>query len=140
MTSRIQITFDCWNVHMQAAWWAERLGYEVEDHHGIVRQLLDDGVLSADDITTVGGRLAFALAAAARDPGGAGPRLFFQGVEEKKAAKNRVHLDISRGDRSLEAVVEEYVAAGAELTRYGEHPGERWAVMADPEGNEFCIQ
>ena len=125
---------------MQAAWWAERLGYEVEDHHEIVRKLLDDGVVSADDITTVGGRLAFAMAAAARDPDGSGPRLFFQGVEEKKTAKNRVHLDVSRGDRELETAVAEYVAAGAELMRYGEHPGQRWAVMTDPEGNEFCIQ
>jgi Glyoxalase-like domain len=140
MATRVQVTFDCWNVHMQAAWWAERLGYEVEDHHDIVRKLLDDSVITPDDITTVGGRLAFAMAAAARDPEGVGPRLFFQGVDEKKAAKNRVHLDVSRGDRDLESVVEEYVAAGAVLTHYGEHPGERWAVMADPEGNEFCLQ
>jgi hypothetical protein len=125
---------------MQAAWWAERLGYEVEDHHATVRQLLDDRVLSADDVTTVGGRLAFAMAAAARDPDGVGPRLFFQGVAEKKTAKNRVHLDVGRGDRELDELVAEYVDSGASFTAYGEHPGHKWAVMADPEGNEFCIQ
>lgn len=124
---------------MQSSWWADRLGYEVEDHHDLVRALLDDGAINADDVTTVDGRLRFAMAAAARDPNGAGPRLFFQGVSEKKTAKNRVHVDVSRGDRVLEAVVDEYVDAGASLTHYGEHPGERWAVMADPEGNEFCI-
>jgi hypothetical protein len=139
MAPRIQITFDCWNVHMQAAWWAERLGYVVEDGHDLVRTLLDSEVITSDDVMTIGGRLAFAMAAAANDPEGKAPRLFFQGVEEKKTAKNRVHLDISRGDRDLEAVVADYVDAGASLTTYGEHPGERWAVMADPEGNEFCI-
>jgi len=140
MVARIQVTFDCWNVHMQAAWWAERLGYEVEDHHDVVRTLLDDSVITPDDITTVGGRLAFAMAAAARDPAGVGPRLFFQGVEEKKTAKNRVHLDISRGDLGLEDAVATYVDAGASLMAYCEHPGHRWAVMTDPEGNEFCVQ
>jgi glyoxalase superfamily protein len=137
---RIQITFDCWNVHVQAAWWAERLGYQLEDVHEVVQGLLDQGVLTADDIITVNGRLAFATAAAAHDPEGKAPRMYFQAVEEKKVVKNRMHLDIARGGRELEAAVEDWVAAGASLVNYGEHPGERWAVMADPEGNEFCLQ
>jgi hypothetical protein len=137
---RIQIAFDCWNVHVLAVWWAERLGYEIEDAHEAVQGLLDSGVITPDDITMVNGRLAFAAAAAAHDPAGAGPRLYFQAVSETKSAKNRVHLDIGRGDRELDAIVADYVDAGATFTRYGEHPGHRWAVMADPEGNEFCIQ
>jgi hypothetical protein len=140
MASRIQITFDCRNVHMLAGWWAQRLGYVVEDTHDRVRGLLEAGVLTPDDILTVNGRLAFATAAAANDPDGRGPRMFFQAVEERKTAKNRVHLDVGRGERDLEEVVADYVEAGASFTRYAEHPGHRWAVMADPEGNEFCIQ
>jgi hypothetical protein len=58
----------------------------------------------------------------------------------RKTAKNRMHLDVSRGQLDLEDAVEGYVDAGASLSHYGSHPGERWAVMADPEGNEFCIQ
>jgi hypothetical protein len=137
---RVQITVDCWNVHVQAAWWAQRLGYDLEDHHELVQSLLDDGHVTADDIITVNGRLAFARAAAARDPEGASPRMYFQAVEEKKVAKNRMHLDIGRGDRELEAAVKDWVAAGASLLNYGGHPGETWAVMTDPEGNEFCLQ
>ena len=140
MAPRLQITFDCWNVHVQAAWWAERLGYDVEDAHEHVQSLLDQGIVTAADITTVNGRLAFANAAAARDPERTSPRLYFQAVEEKKTAKNRMHLDIGRGDRELDAAVEDWVAAGASLLKIGEHPGERWAIMADPEGNEFCLQ
>jgi hypothetical protein len=137
---RLQITFDCWNVHLQAAWWAERLGYELEDHHELVQRLLDEGQLTPDDIMTVNGRLAFATVAAARDPEGSSPRMYFQAVEEKKVAKNRMHLDIGKGDVDLQAAVDDWVTAGASLVELGEHPGEKWAYMADPEGNEFCLQ
>jgi len=125
---------------MLAAWWAERLGYVVEDTHDVVQGLLEAGVLTAEDIITVNGRLAFAEAAAAHDPDGHGPRMYFQSVGEPKSAKNRVHLDVGRGDQELDVVAKEYVDAGASFSRYGEHPGHKWAVMADPEGNEFCIQ
>jgi Glyoxalase-like domain len=125
---------------MLSAWWAARLGYVVEDTHDVVQSLLDQGVLTPDDIITVNGRLAFVAAAAAHDPDGNGPRMYFQAVEESKAAKNRVHLDIGGGEQELDAAVKEYVDAGASFAAYGEHPGERWAVMADPEGNEFCLQ
>lgn len=140
MAPRIQITFDCWNVHVQAAWWAQRLDYELEDHHDLVQGLLDQEVITPDDIMTINGRLAFATVAAARDPKGASPRFYFQAVEEKKVVKNRVHLDIGRGNRELEAAVDDWVAVGASLLQYGGHPGEQWATMADPEGNEFCLQ
>jgi hypothetical protein len=125
---------------MLSAWWAQRLGYVLEDAHDAVQELLDAAVISADDIITVNGRLAFATAAAAHDPAGAGPRLYFQAVEETKSVKNRLHLDIDRGRQDLDAAVADYVDAGAAFTRFGEHPGNKWAVMADPEGNEFCIQ
>jgi hypothetical protein len=135
MAPRIQITFDCWNVHMMCGWWAERLGYVVEDGHVNVQQQLESGDATADDVMTVNGRLAFANATSAIDPDGRGPRLYFASVPEAKTAKNRVHLDVSREDRDLDVVVKEYIDAGASFTELGHG----WAVMADPEGNEFCI-
>jgi hypothetical protein len=66
-------------------------------------------------------------------PDGGVPRLFFNRVPEPKAVKNRVHLDVRAADR--EAEVERLIAAGA--SEVGRH--ENWVVMADPEGNEFCV-
>jgi hypothetical protein len=89
-------------------------------------------------------------ASALVDPDGARPRLFFQLVPEGKQAKNRVHLDVRAapgltGDvrmAALEAEAERLVAHGA--TRLERHePAPPLAgghiVMADPEGNEFCL-
>ena len=65
------------------------------------------------------------------------PAILFQKVPEPKVVKNRVHLDL-RGE-SMAAEVERLAALGA--TRIAERSlGEiRWTVMADPEGNEFCV-
>lgn len=63
-----------------------------------------------------------------------GPRLFFQQVPEAKTAKNRVHLDVRGPERAAE--VERLVALGASVTDDGH---ERFTVMVDPEGNEFCV-
>ena len=78
------------------------------------------------------------------DPEGVGPRLFFQKVPEPKTAKNRVHLDVHASgpdaDPELrEAHIQRLVDAGA--TRGAEYAecGASWVVMADPEGNEFCV-
>ena len=70
--------------------------------------------------------------------GAAAPRLLLQGVPEDKSAKNRLHLDIHVAD--IEAEAQRLEAAGA--TRIGqplELGDTRWVVMADPEGNEFCV-
>jgi hypothetical protein len=61
------------------------------------------------------------------------PRLFFNRVPEPKTVKNRVHLDLRAADRDAE--VARLIAAGA--SEVGRH--ENWVVMADPEGNEFCV-
>lgn len=135
----MQVTFDAADPHALAAWWAELLGYQVEDHHDRVSQLLADGAVSENEVVTFDGRLYFATATAASDPDGRGPRLFFQKVPEPKTAKNRVHLDVPAADGDLEAAVERLTAKGAKFLDYGSHPGARWAVMQDPEGNELCI-
>ncbi|MEW1848238.1 VOC family protein, partial [Nonomuraea angiospora] len=84
------------------------------------------------------------------DPDGAGPRLFFQRVPEGKQAKNRVHLDVRAAPglegearmAALEAEAERLVSRGAtRLQRHEPAPplSGGFIVMADPEGNEFCL-
>jgi hypothetical protein len=65
---------------------------------------------------------------------GRGPRLFFQRVPEARTVKNRVHLDLDAADADAEADVLTRLGARI-LARY-----EDWITLADPEGNEFCIQ
>ena len=72
--------------------------------------------------------------------GEAGPKLVFQHVDDPQTAtKNRLHLDIVVGDE-IEAEAERLVALGASRrTDLIEEVGTAWMVMADPEGNEFCL-
>jgi predicted enzyme related to lactoylglutathione lyase len=68
-----------------------------------------------------------------------GPKLLLQRVEEAKVVKNRMHLDIEAAD--IEAEAGRLVALGASRVSDGpcsEH-GSNWILMADPEGNEFCV-
>jgi uncharacterized glyoxalase superfamily protein PhnB len=139
MAKKVQVTFDAADPHELAKWWAETLGYEVEDGHDLVSSLLADGVITEADVLRIDGRLAFADAVAASDPSGDGPRLYFQRVPEPKTAKNRVHLDVAVVQDEMDAEVERLTAAGARVVDMRSHPGHRWAVMQDPEGNEFCL-
>ena len=75
--------------------------------------------------------------AAIVDPEGTGPRLLFLKVPESKSAKNRMHLDVVSSDPP--AHVARLVAAGASEVESLEEFGTAWTVMADPEGNEFCV-
>ena len=77
---------------------------------------------------------------AIRDPGGRGPFITFgPPVPQAKTAKNRLHLDIAPPpDGDQEAEVERLIALGARRVDIGQ--GEvTWVVMADPDGNEFCV-
>ncbi|WP_395359437.1 VOC family protein [Streptomyces sp. YH02] len=68
-----------------------------------------------------------------------GPVLYFNQVPEPKTLKNRLHLCL-RPTTSREEEVERLLALGATLA--GDHrkpDGTGWAVLADPEGNEFCV-
>jgi 4a-hydroxytetrahydrobiopterin dehydratase len=69
------------------------------------------------------------------DPAGVRPAIWFQRVPEPKAAKNRVHLDIQAEPGEHEHLVAKLVALGG--TVLAEHP--RFTTLADPEGNELCI-
>jgi hypothetical protein len=64
------------------------------------------------------------------------PGLLFVSVPESKAVKNRLHLDFRPDDQERE--VDRLLALGATRVDIGQ--GERpWVVLADPEGNEFCV-
>ena len=131
-----------------APFWAEALGYVVEDHSTMIQSLLDAGRVTDDDVTTVDGRLAWRIAAAVRDPDapadefsgmGQGGRLLFQVVPEPKTVKNRFHLDLHVGLEQRAATVERLQGLGATVLYEGAGGGSTWITMADPEGNEFCV-
>jgi len=81
------------------------------------------------------------------DPEGSGPRIYIQQVPEPKTVKNRVHLDVQvgagvePGERQgvVAREVERLTQLGASHLRTYDEMGEHWVVMADPEGNEFCV-
>lgn len=139
MAARIQITFDALDPHALSEWWAPLLGYELERNHDFVAGLLEKGMITEDDIVERDGIFHFASAASMVDPAGQAPRIYFQRVPEAKAAKNRVHLDVHVDQDDLEAGVERLVSSGGTFVTFGNQGAHRWAVMLDPEGNEFCL-
>ena len=71
-------------------------------------------------------------------PPGSGPSLTFIPVPEAKTVKNRLHIDVNPVGCEQEQEVERLIALGARQVDIGQ--GERsWVVLADPEGNEFCV-
>ena len=133
------MTFDTADPHRQAAFWAQVMGHEVEDHSALVEKLVGDGLMQAADRISVGGRSAFREVAACSDPAGVEPRLYFQRVPEGKTAKNRVHLDIHVEPDRKEVEVARLVALGAEVIGVHSDRGPTTYVLSDPEGNEFCL-
>ncbi|WP_127782126.1 VOC family protein [Rhodococcus sp. X156] len=144
MARDMQITYDCADPAGLAAFWAEALGYRLQDPPGDFtswEQALEAWGVPAEHRND---------ASAVVDPDGAGPRLFFQRVPEPKQAKNRVHLDVRaapglEGEErmaALEAEAERLTALGARrLQRHEPAPpmNAGHLVLADPEGNEFCL-
>ena len=63
----------------------------------------------------------------------------FMPVTDQKTVKNRMHLDLAPGPDGRDAEVERILALGARPADVGQTGTESWTVLADPEGNEFCI-
>jgi hypothetical protein len=139
MTIGVQVTFDSADPHGLARFWAEALGYEVEDHSELVTELLAAGHLPAEATVEVDGTPAFADVAACRDPAGTRPRLFFQKVPEPKTAKNRVHLDLHVGAERVEAEAQRLQELGATFLWTSDDRGAFTITLGDPEGNELCV-
>jgi hypothetical protein len=68
---------------------------------------------------------------------GVSPDLVFLRVPEAKAVKNRLHLDLRPLDQDAE--VARLIGLGARRVSVGQGPDASWVVLADPEGNEFCV-
>jgi hypothetical protein len=152
MSRDIQVTFDAHDPRALSTFWRDVLGYVHPAPPGVDLQAGADPLAAWDDfLARIGvpedrrnGRSAI------EDPDGRGPRLFFQQVPEDKVAKNRVHLDVRaapglQGEErmaALEAECDRLVALGAtRLVRHEPDPplSSGFIVMADPEGNEFCL-
>ena len=105
-----QVVVDSSDPVRLAHWWADALSWEIVDED-------DEGI-------------------ELRNPSGASPTLLFLNVPESKTVKNRLHLDFVPDDQDAE--VDRLLAMGA--TRVDVGQGEQsWVVLADPEGNEFCV-
>jgi hypothetical protein len=152
MSRTIQVTFDAHDPEALSRFWASAMGYVNPPPPGrTVEPGQDPFDLWHEFLREVGvPESEWSSRSAAEDPDGEGPRLFFQQVPEGKTAKNRVHLDLRaapglQGEErmaALEAECERLVALGA--TRVERHEPEPpmtggHLVMADPEGNEFCL-
>ncbi len=96
-----------------ARFWGDVLGWEVGQ--------------STDEITWL------------KPPDPAVPLIAFVPVPEGKSVKNRIHIDVSPADRSRDEEVERVLALGARRADVGQGEDVSWVVLADPEGNEFCI-
>lgn len=130
MASISNITFACEDPAALAAFWAAAVEYDVEP--------APPGLLDA--IEAEGGDAN--RAAAAVDPEGRGPRLFFKKLPRSSPEHIPIHLDLNARDR--EAEVDRLVGLGATIIETKtESVGpytETWTVMRDLEGNGFCVQ
>jgi hypothetical protein len=104
------LCIDAADINALGSWWAEVLGYPQE---------------TTDDADVI-----------LRAPAGAGPNLIFLAVPEEKVVKNRLHIDLTPDDQQAE--VDRLIRLGARRVDIGQGD-QSWVVLADPEGNEFCV-
>jgi hypothetical protein len=71
--------------------------------------------------------------------GGAAPTLVFVPVPDPTPGKVRLHIDVNATDRDQDAELDRLLALGAAPADVGQTGGESWHVLADPEGNKFCL-
>jgi hypothetical protein len=111
MTSAFtELTIDCVDAELLARFWCEVLGYSIAGRE--------------DDWVEISGP--------------EGPSLIFAEVPETKTIKNRIHIDLNPVDRDRDAEVSRLVELGATHADVGQGDVD-WVVLADPEGNEFCV-
>ena len=123
-----------------ARFWAAGLGYEVEDTTALCQGVIAAGHATDADVVKDGGRLYWRNLVGIQDPGGRGPRLLFQRTDRPKEGKNRLHLDVNVGSDRRQEEVERLTGLGATVLYEIDEPGGHHVTMADPEGNEYCVQ
>jgi len=106
-----EVVIDCRDPRSLARFWAAATGYEVDS--------------DSEDWASVVGE------------GDRGIRIGFQKVPEGKVVKNRVHVDLAATDEEAEA--RRIEALGATRLWISDDPDDPFVVLADPEGNEFCV-
>jgi predicted enzyme related to lactoylglutathione lyase len=112
MSSRFtELAVDCHDPARLAAFWCEVLDWRVNDSEPGLVEIAGD------------------------EPG---PTIVFVEVPEPKTVKNRVHIDVNPRDREQAEEVERILALGARPVDVGQGEVD-WVVLADPEGNEFCV-
>jgi predicted enzyme related to lactoylglutathione lyase len=109
-----EIVLDCADPDRVAAFWAQALGWEPQRQRG------------------------FVWMSASGDPARGDLMLVFVSVPEPKTVKNRVHIDVSPSGCDQEVEVERLLGLGATRVDIGQGDVP-WVVLADPEGNEFCV-
>jgi catechol-2,3-dioxygenase len=72
-------------------------------------------------------------------PGGSGPTMDVLAVPDAKTVKNRIHFDLRADGSTQSEELERLLALGARRVDVGQGPDVTWVVLADPEGNEFCL-
>ena len=121
------LVIDCHDIAAQARWWAEvldwRIVYEDDDEVAVIpRDMSEEPV---DDVDTW-----------LRS----GPGLVFVPVPEGKTVKNRLHIDLAPHiGQDRDAEIERLLHMGAKQVDVGQNADVTWVVLADPEGNEFCV-
>jgi hypothetical protein len=120
------VVVDCQDVVAQSRWWAEALDWRIAVETDGEVVLVPPHALDPTRQSPLSER---------------GPGLVFVSVPEGKPVKNRLHIDLAPppdGDQAAE--VRRLEALGARRADIGQDPDAiSWVVMADPEGNEFCV-
>ncbi|MFC5267071.1 VOC family protein [Kribbella qitaiheensis] len=117
---------DCLNVRKQAAWWAEALEWQLihesDDECVIIPGWVDQKVMQETPWERIG------------------PGLVFVTVPEGKTIKNRLHIDLApHTSQDRDAEITRLEGLGAHRVDVGQVDDASWTVLADPEGNEFCV-
>ena len=121
------VVIDCRDIAAQARWWAQTLDYQI--------------VYEADDEVAVIPKWASVEEIVDPSVWREQPQgLVFVPVPEGKTAKNRLHIDLApHSSQDRDAQIEELIARGATRVDVGQPRDVTWTVLADPEGNEFCV-
>ena len=118
MACRIsELVLECRDPEALAEFWCEVLDFVVLDRE-------DDGSIE------IGPREGF---------GGPQPTIILSPHDAPEPAKPRLHIDVNATDRDQDAELERLLPLGARPADVGQTGEESWHVLADPEGNEFCL-
>lgn len=126
------VVIDCHDIHAQARWWAKVLDGQIVFENDEEVTLIPGGLPEGYDADTP---------IPAEQWHRQAPGLVFVPVEECKQVKNRLHIDLAAHvDDDRDAQIQRLIDLGAKRVDVGQDDEQvTWTVLADPEGNEFCV-